>query len=125
MAFRIGEKAGGVGFDWERPEDVLDKVSEEMDEIKAELAVEGPPDQERVREEVGDLLFAVSSLARLLGVEPEDSLRSALGKFRARFERLEATVKDERGKFDNYTLQELEDIWQRIKQVSNRGSQSQ
>lgn len=116
MAFRIGEKAGGVGFDWEKPEDVLEKISEEMDEIREELDVDGTPDKERVHEEVGDLLFAVSSLARLLGVEPEDSLRSALAKFRARFERLEATVKGARGKFDNYTLQELEDIWQRIKQ---------
>ena len=114
-AFRIGEKAGGVGFDWPGAAEALDKVEEELNEVRAELKNKAPGARLRLKGEFGDLLFAVASSARLAGVEPETALRDALGKFRARFERLEEEVTDDRGRFDEYSLDELEAVWQRIK----------
>jgi len=112
MAFRIGEKAGGVGFDWDRPEDVLDKLDEEIAEIREALAG-GKRDD--MADEIGDLLFATASLSRKLGIDPSQALRGSLGKFRARFEKLEARVKASGRPFDDYTLDELEAIWQSVK----------
>jgi len=112
MAFRIGEKAAGVGFDWERPANVLDKLEEEIAEIKE---VVGDDNRERLAEEIGDLLFATASLARKCGIEPETALKSALEKFRARFTRLEAVVAESGQNLHDLSLDELETIWQRIK----------
>jgi tetrapyrrole methylase family protein/MazG family protein len=115
MAFRIGEKAGGRGFDWETPEQVFDKITEEIGEVKAELNADQPRDKERLSAEIGDLLFAVASLSRKLGIEPETALRGALVKFRDRFDKLERRVNADRGEFEQYSLAELELIWQAIK----------
>lgn len=112
MAFRIGEKAGGVGFDWEKAEDVMEKIEEELDEIRREvLAV----DRKKLSEEIGDLLFAIASLARQLDINPELSLRQALKKFRERFARMERHVNDSGKRLDELTLAELESIWQIVK----------
>lgn len=112
MAYRIGEKAGGVGFDWRQADEVVEKIEEELLEIRAEVVL---GDQGRVEDEVGDLLFAVASLARKLGVDPEQALRQALNKFRERFERLERAVNDSGRKFEEYSLEQLEEIWQKVK----------
>ncbi|UCE23233.1 MAG: nucleoside triphosphate pyrophosphohydrolase [Candidatus Zixiibacteriota bacterium] len=112
MAYRMGEKAGGVGFDWTDPSEVMDKVLEELDEIRGELAA---PQRDRLAEEIGDLLFAVASLSRKLQVDPEHALRVALAKFRDRFSRLEDAVRQSGRSFEDYTLEQLEQIWQRIK----------
>ena len=115
MAFRMGEKAGGVGFDWPSASEALAKVKEEVAELEAELSKRENGDADAVTDEMGDLLFAVASVARLTGVDPEAALKRALGKFRSRFELLEAEIFSDRGSFDNYTLDEMETIWQRIK----------
>ena len=119
MAFRIGEKAGGVGFDWKRSEDVIDKIYEELDEVRAEL---GDAPSERSEEqkaklsgEIGDLLFAVASLARKNNIDPETALKQALFKFRTRFNQLETQITSERDSFDEFSLEELEERWQNIK----------
>ncbi len=112
MAFRMGEKAGGVGFDWNNPGEVFDKIKEELGELEVEIA-EG--DKGRLDEEMGDLLFAVASLARKLELDPEQSLRRALVKFRQRFTRLEQVVNDSGKKFGEFSLEQLEEIWQNIK----------
>ncbi|MDH4158576.1 MAG: nucleoside triphosphate pyrophosphohydrolase, partial [candidate division Zixibacteria bacterium] len=112
MAFRMGEKAGGVGFDWHNPTEVLDKLEEETREIKQELKA---GDKDRLAEEIGDLLFATASLARKLEIDPELALKKALYKFKNRFEKLEKHIKDSGRSFDDYTLGELEDIWQSLK----------
>ncbi len=117
MAFRIGEKAGGVGFDWDCASDVFEKIDEELGEIKQELDSTGPDRQERIAEEFGDLLFAVASAARKLKVDPEAALRKALLKFIGRFEKLEQEVNESGRVFDDYTLDQLEDIWQRVKKT--------
>lgn len=114
MAFRIGEKAGGVGFDWKQAADVIDKVEEELGELKAEMTAQNT-DPVRLTDEIGDLLFAVASLSRKLKVEPEAALRAALSKFRKRFDEMERRVRDSGCPMHNYSLDELEAIWQQIK----------
>jgi tetrapyrrole methylase family protein/MazG family protein len=112
MAFRLGEKAGGVGFDWTRAREVLDKIEEEVRELKQAMESQSSDRKERLTDEIGDLLFATASLARKLEIEPETALRNALNKFRDRFGRLEETVKSSGKNFRDFTLDELEAIWQ-------------
>ncbi len=112
MAFRIGEKASGMGFDWRKAEEVLQKVSEELGEIETEFEADDRTRKEALADEIGDLLFATASLARKSGIDPELALRRALDKFRNRFGRLEASVKQTGKQFDDFTLEELEEMWQ-------------
>lgn len=121
MAFRMGEKAAGVGFDWESSADALNKVVEEVAEVKRELGSTDMDRKGRLADELGDLLFAVSSVARLEGIDPEAALRNALTKFRNRFARMETELTNNGGRFDDYTLEQMEEVWQRIKTVRDVG----
>lgn len=112
MAYRIGEKAGGVGFDWQKAKDVIDKIDEELRELKAEIS---SYQTGKLSEELGDLLFAVASLARKLEVNPEQSLKQALRKFSERFCRMERLVNDLGKKLDDFSLEQLEEFWQKVK----------
>ncbi|HEX2897979.1 MAG TPA: MazG nucleotide pyrophosphohydrolase domain-containing protein, partial [candidate division Zixibacteria bacterium] len=115
--FRIGEKAGGVGFDWKNSLEVLNKIDEEVAEIKKESA---EIDKNKLAEEVGDLLFAVSSFARKSGIDPEAALRQALIKFQERFEKMEKEV-DRRGeKLYNLRPKELDRLWEEVKAKEGR-----
>jgi tetrapyrrole methylase family protein/MazG family protein len=78
-AFRMTEKAAAVGFDWRRPADVMIKMREEMAELESELVAGGGAASERVRAEMGDVLFVMANLARHLGVEPETALQPISG----------------------------------------------
>lgn len=112
MAFRIGEKAGGVGFDWDKYNDVFDKIYEEIEELKAEIKNN---DKSNIENELGDLLFSISSLARKLEINPEIALKRSLDKFKKRFNLLENKIFESGKSFDNYTLEELENIWKSVK----------
>jgi tetrapyrrole methylase family protein/MazG family protein len=112
MAFRLGEKAGGVGFDWHGPNEVLAKLAEEIGEINEAFAAQ---DKDELAGEIGDLLFATASLARKLEIDPEAALKGSLDKFRRRFALLEDRVRQSKRGFDQYTLEELEQIWQEVK----------
>ncbi len=112
MAFRMGEKVGGVGFDWENAEDVLNKIDEEVIEVKEALRQK---DKSEITNEIGDLLFAIASLSRKLDIDPEIALKKGLRKFKGRFDKLEQNVNESGRKFKDYTLTELEEIWQKIK----------
>lgn len=112
LAFRVGEKAGGVGFDWRQPEQVLEKLEEEIREIREKLAA---GDRPGAADEIGDLLFATASLARKLEADPERTLKRALDKFIERFNRLEDVVNASGRRFKEYSLEELEAVWQSIK----------
>ncbi len=112
MAYRIGEKAGGVGFDWEKPEDVFEKLTEEINEIRQAMAT---GDRSELEDEIGDFLFAAASLSRKLGVEPETALKRALEKFRSRFSRLEKEIASSGKHLTDCNLDQLEAIWQRLK----------
>ena len=126
-AHQLSTKAARVGFDWKRVEDVFDKLHEEIDELRAamresEKAAQGEAaDQEelqaRVREEIGDLLFAVTNIARHLKTEPEAALKLANRKFRRRFNFIEREMKAEGRSLDAATLGEMEALWQEAKKV--------
>lgn len=111
-AFRFGEKAAGVGFDWEKASDVMDKVKEEIGELDIELQANN---QQNLEDEIGDLLFAISSLARQHEINPEQALNKTLDKFAKRFEYIEKKVKQSGKPFDAYTLDQLETWWQEAK----------
>lgn len=115
-AFRVGEKAGGVGFDWKDSSDVFDKIEEEIKELKEEIK---DNKQANIENELGDLLFAISSLSRKLEINPELALKKALNKFTMRFEKLETEIRADNGKFDDYSLEQLEEIWQKVKKEEN------
>ena len=112
MAYRIGEKAGGVGFDWKNSRDVVAKIEEEVAEIKKETVKRG---RNRLFEEVGDLLFAVASFARKEGIDPEAALRQALRKFQQRFEKIEKEVDSKGEKLYNLRPDELDRLWELVK----------
>ncbi|MDE5551902.1 MAG: nucleoside triphosphate pyrophosphohydrolase [Muribaculaceae bacterium] len=111
-ANRIQEKARNVGFDWEYPEQVWDKVNEEIDEVKAEIAED---DRDKIEAEFGDLLFAVVNAARLYGVDPENALERTNRKFIKRFNYLEQKVKEEGRDLQSMTLEEMDKIWNEAK----------
>ncbi len=112
MAFRIGEKAAGVGFDWNRAADVIAKLDEEIAEIRQALE---DNNRDRLADEIGDLLFATASLSRKLGIEPETALKRALQKFRRRFGRMEEEVRRRGHNLHELPLDDLEAVWQNIK----------
>ncbi len=109
---RISERASRVGFDFGDPGQVLDKLQEEAAELVA--AREGG-DPERVRHEVGDLLFSAANLARHLGVDPEDALQRCNNRFTARFRRIEQGLVASGRDFQDATLDEMEALWQAAK----------
>ncbi len=115
-AFKIGEKSREVNFDWEDANQVLYKVEEEWQELKEEL-YRGEIVKERVREEMGDLLFSMAQMARHLGCDPEETLREANNKFIKRFNKIEDIV-DEQGKdLKKMSQAELEDLWIQVKKL--------
>jgi tetrapyrrole methylase family protein/MazG family protein len=127
-AYEYGARAAAVGFDWSRPLDVVDKIEEEVRELRealspTALADSGAPvnqvdrvgQVERVEEEMGDLLFAIANLSRKLGVEPEAALRRANDKFLGRFTAVEQRVTAAGERMQEKTLDELEAAWQDVK----------
>ncbi len=105
-AEKLQKRAARVGFDWAEPKQVLDKIIEEAEEI-TEAQSEGEP-QHRIHEEVGDLLFAVTNLARKLGVDPEHALRDTNKKFTTRFHHMEQNTTKE---LEALSLEQLEELW--------------
>jgi len=110
-AYEIGTRVAAVGFDWSRTEDVIDKIDEEVRELRAALA-ESP---ERAAEELGDLLFSIANLARKLGLEPESALRQANDKFSSRFEAVEDALAALGLTVHAATLEDMETAWQAVK----------
>ncbi len=114
-AYEISGRAATVGFDWAKAGDVLDKIEEEVAEVRHEVESGATGDLSKAEEEMGDLLFAIANLSRKLRIEPEAALRRANEKFTRRFDAVERAFA-ERGKaLQDATLQEMEDEWQRVK----------
>jgi nucleoside triphosphate diphosphatase len=111
-AEKLTRRAGRVGFDWPHAEAVLEKLDEEVGELRAELAASDPA---RLADELGDVLFVVANLARKLGLDAERCLRQANEKFARRFAAVEATLAAEGRTPAEATLDEMEAIWQRVK----------
>lgn len=114
-AQKIQRRASRVGFDWTEIADVVDKLSEELDELKQALQSREP--LERVQEELGDLLFSGVNLARFLAADAESLLRSANDKFEARFRLVERFAEEDTRDLQSCSLAELEAYWLRAKQV--------
>ena len=111
-SYRIQERVAGVGFDWENYRGAQDKVAEELEEVRQ--AVE-TGDSAELQEELGDLLFAVVNLTRLVGSHPTTVLARANMKFRDRFERLEKLARENSIIIEESNLQELNSLWETIK----------
>src|SRR5262245_8784038 len=114
-AYHIGVRAASVGFDWERATDVVDKIEEEVREIREAVGTDASANQDRVEEEVGDLLFAIANLSRKLGVEPETALRKANEKFTKRFTAMERAIASSGRAMTAMSLEELEAQWKLAK----------
>lgn len=110
-AIRIQDKARGVGFDWERKEQVWDKVHEELQELKAEVDA-GSAKQ---AEEVGDVLFSVVNYARFLGIDPDEALERTNRKFIHRFQYMERESRNDGKRLGEMTLAEMDGYWERAK----------
>ena len=115
-ANRIQEKARNVGFDWETPEQVWDKVKEEMAEVEAEIKAD-TKNITNIDEEFGDLLFSVINAARLYGVDPENALEHTNRKFIKRFNHVEAKVKESGKSFGDVSLDDMDRYWNEAKHL--------
>jgi len=113
-AHEIGTRVAAVGFDWPDATGVVDKIDEEVRELRAAVG-ESPA---RAADELGDLLFSIANLARKLGLEPEAALRAANDKFTARFDALQASFDREGRSVHDATTGEMEAAWQRVKTTS-------
>ena len=110
-AHEIGTRAAAVGFDWDRADDVVDKIDEEVRELREALQ-ESP---RRAEEELGDVLFSLANLARKLGIEPESALRKANDKFTQRFGAVEEALQKRGRSVHEASQTEMEAEWQRVK----------
>jgi nucleoside triphosphate diphosphatase len=120
-AEKLTKRAGRVGFDWPSPEPVLDKLHEEIGELKEAIA-EPERDQAHVAEELGDMLFVVANLCRKLEVDPEEALRAANAKFVKRFAGMEALAQSRGQDFASLSLDQQEALWTAVKVAERRGS---
>jgi ATP diphosphatase len=112
-ALKLQKRAARVGFDWHEPAPILDKIEEEIGELQVELANGAPVD--RLRDELGDLLFATVNLARRLDIDPDTALRQANGKFERRFRSVENRLVSEGTTAEAASLDQMETIWQDVK----------
>ncbi len=110
-ASKLGSKAASVGFDWESAEPVIEKLEEELSELRHAIVAQDVAARE---EELGDVLFTVVNLARKLGVQAEFSLRSANAKFRRRFAEMESLAAGAK-ELTNHSVAELEELWNQAK----------
>ncbi len=113
-AEKIQKRAARVGFDWAETAPVIDKIEEELGELRVEIEA-GTVDQARLTDELGDVLFAVANLARHCKVDPEAALRATNDKFERRFSYIERRLGDQGRKPADASLEEMEALWQEAK----------
>jgi MazG family protein len=117
-AVKLQKRAAQVGFDWQAPEQVVDKLREEIAELGHELS--GGSHPARVADELGDLLFTCANLTRHLKVDPEATLRGANAKFERRFRRVEAWLAEQGRSPEMATLEEMDALWEKAKAEETR-----
>ena len=113
-ALKLQEQAARVGFDWSDPAPILDKIDEEIAELREALA-EGKP--EKVSDELGDLIFALVNIGRHVKADPEDALRGTNTKFRRRFNHIETSLTENGETLQEASLERMEDLWQAAKRI--------
>ncbi len=117
-AYKVQKKASKVGFDWQKVEDVLAKMEEELREVRHALAKK---DHKELQEEMGDLLFAAANLSRFLKINPEEALEKAIKKFVERFKGIERELAIQGKEIEHASLEEMDKIWEQIKEAAKRG----
>lgn len=113
-AFRVQEKTANVGFDWDSPKDVWNKVKEEIAEVESEIDKGNTTDIEK---EFGDLLFSIINVARKYGVNPDNALEKTNQKFISRFNYVETKSKEQGKRLKEMTLSEMDVLWDEAKQI--------
>jgi ATP diphosphatase len=116
-ALKLQERAAKVGFDWSSPEPILDKIEEEIGELREALK---SGDRAKVSDELGDLIFAVVNIGRHVKADPEQALRGTNTKFRRRFSHIETTLDAEGETLEAATLERMEDLWQAAKAIERQ-----
>ena len=118
-AYRIQEKVSHVGFDWEKAEDVWDKVHEELAELEHEIKA---GDKQKAEQELGDYIFVLINAARLYGLNPEDALEKTNKKFINRFKYIEEKARQMGKQVDELTIREMDSLWEEAKKLENTQS---
>lgn len=116
-ALKLQERAAKVGFDWSEPEPILDKIEEEIGELRQALREK---DRAKVADELGDLIFAVVNIGRHVGTDPEMALRGTNTKFRRRFGHIERELEASGETLDAATLERMEELWQAAKAIERQ-----
>lgn len=116
-ALKLQERAAKVGFDWSEAAPILDKIEEEIGELREALA-ENRPD--KVKDELGDLIFALVNIGRHVGAEPEQALRGTNTKFRNRFSHIETSLQASGETLEGASLERMEELWQAAKRDEDR-----
>jgi len=112
MAYRIQEKVSHVGFDWEKIDDAVTKLDEEIDEFKEAVKLN---DKDKIVDEAGDILFSLVNVLRFKKVDAEDALRKTIDKFTGRFKYIEMKVNESGKSINKMTLEELDILWEESK----------
>jgi len=116
QAYEIQKQAAEVGFDWDRPGEVLEKIKEEINELKQAVANN---EKKEIKNEVGDLFFSLVNLTRFYQIDPELAVFSSIVKFKNRFEFIEKKVKESNKEFKEFSLEELDKFWMESKNDEN------
>jgi tetrapyrrole methylase family protein/MazG family protein len=111
-AHRIQDRASRVGFDWEKVDDVLVKLDEELKEFRE--ALKGKKEEE-IEDELGDIFFVLVNISRFVGVNPEDALRKTISKFISRFRHIEMSAAEQGRKLSDMSLAEMDELWDEAK----------
>jgi tetrapyrrole methylase family protein/MazG family protein len=117
-AHRLQKRAAGVGFDWERADDVLKKLDEELKEFKEAL---GTKNKDMIEDELGDIFFMLVNISRFIGVNPEDAHRKTISKFIHRFRYIEMKAAEHGRKLSDMTLDEMDKLWDEAKAREGEG----
>lgn len=115
-AYQLTVKAARVGFDWQKSEDIFDKLEEEIRELRAEFRREDR-DQAAIAAELGDVLFVVANIARWHNIEPESALKATNRKFRRRFKHIERRIEEQGKSWNEVTLSEMDSHWDEAKKI--------
>lgn len=111
-AHRLQSRAAKAGFDWEKAEDVLEKLDEELTEFKAVI---GSKDRQKIEDELGDIFFVLVNISRFVGVNAEEALRKTISKFISRFRYIEMKAADAGRELSDMTLEEMDALWNEAK----------
>jgi len=115
-AYRVQQKVSRVGFDWERVQDVVAKLNEEVNEFKDALQ-NNQVNREALKEEIGDILFTIVNIARHVEVNPEEALQHTVSKFIKRFQYIEKRLQETNNDITQTSLQELDELWEESKKI--------